>query len=141
MSERIQSYPTTKSRLVALAAIIIGWTFFGARALNENWAPAAIVTAAIVGALLALSKSFNVEARFRTPRNAAEQRLVHRLSILNGAGAIGMLVSVIWLLIGSSDDFILSFIAPLVFFLVSLVLQGTSAVLYRPFLIKDGQSM
>jgi len=139
VSDRIQSYPTVKSRVVALAAIIIGWSFFGARALHKNWAPAAIVIAVIVGGLLALSKSFNVEARFRAPRNPAEEKLVRRLGILNGTGAIGALISVIWLLIGSSDNFIMSFIAPLAVFIGSLVLQGTSAVLYRPFLIEDGQ--
>ena len=119
--------------------MIIGWTFFGARALHESWAPAAMVTALIVGGLLVLSKSFNVEARFRAPRNPAEEKLVRRLGILNGTGAIGALISVIWLLIGSSDNFIMSFIAPLAVFIGSLVLQGTSAVLYRPFLIEDGQ--
>jgi len=139
VSERIQSYPTKKSRVIALAAMIIGWTIFGARALHESWAPAAMVTALIVGGLLVLSKSFNVEARFRAPRNAAEERFVHRLSVLNGAGAIGMLISVIWLLTGSSGDFIMSFIAPLTVFVVSLVLQAASAVLYRPFLIRNGQ--
>lgn len=137
VSDRIQSYPTVKSRVVAFVAIVIGWTFFGARALHENWAPAAIVTGVIVGGLLALSKSFNVEARFRAPRNPEEEQLVHRLSLLNGAGAIGMLISVIWLLVDSSDDFLVSFVAPLAIFVISLVLQGASAALYRPFLIED----
>lgn len=139
MRDRVQSYPTLKSRVVAFAALAIGWTLFGARALHEEWAPAAGTTAVIVGSLLALSRSFNVEVRFRAPRNPAEVRFVHRLSLLNGAGSIGMLASVIWLLIGSSGDFIVSFIAPFTIFMVSLILQGTSTVLYRPFLIRDGE--
>lgn len=139
VSDRVQSYPTVKSRMIALAAIVIGWTFFGARALHENWAPAATVTAVIVGGLLALSKSFNVEARFRAPRNQAEEQLVRRLRLLNGAGAIGTVISVIWLLMGSSDDFVIGFLTPLAIFVISLALQGASALLYRPFLIKNGQ--
>jgi uncharacterized membrane protein (UPF0136 family) len=139
VSEGVQSYPTVKSRVVALTGLIIGWTFFGARALHQNWAPSGGVIAVVVGALLVLSKSFNVEARFRAPRNPSEEKLVHRLRILNGAGAVGMLVSVIWLLINSSDQLIVSFIAPLALFIISLVFQGACAVLYRPFLIKDGE--
>ena len=124
--------------MVAFAGIIIGWTFFGARALHENWAPAASFTVVLVSGLVVLSKSFNVDVRFRAPRDPREEKLVHRLGILNGAGAVGMLISIIWLLIASSDEFIVSFIAPLAIFVISLVLQGVSAVLYRPFLIKGG---
>jgi hypothetical protein len=141
MSDRVQSYPTVKSRLLGFVAIIIAWTFFGARALHESWAPAPTFTLGIVGALLASSKRFNVDARFRAPANPAEEKLVHRLSVLNGMGAIGMAISVIWLLIASSDDLMISFIAPLALFLIASVMQGASAVLYRPFLIKDGQSL
>jgi hypothetical protein len=122
--------------VVAVAALIIGWAFFGARALHASWAPAPTVTLILVGGLLALSRSFNVDVRFRSPRDRREERFVHRLRILNGIGAVGAAIAVIWLLIASSGDLVTSFVLPLTVFCISLVLQGISAVRYRPFLIE-----
>lgn len=48
-----------------------------------------------------------------------------------------MVVSLIWLLAMPAKNFIVGFVVPLCIFVASAALQGTSALLYRPFVIKD----
>jgi hypothetical protein len=131
------SYPTTKSRLFALLCLAVIWVSFGARALRESWAPSPVVTLAVAAGLFALSKNFNVNVHFRAASDGRERRFIHRLSVLKGVGAVGTLISIVWLWAGQSSDIMLSFVVPLFIFLISFGLQAASAVLYRPFVIAD----
>ena len=132
-----QSYPTAMSRVIALVALAVIWIGFGTRALHESWAPSPLVTLAVAAGLFTLSKNFNVNVQFRPPRDPGERQLVDRLRLLNRSGFVGMLVSVVWLCAAWSDNFIADYIVPLCIFVVSASLQGTSAVLYRPFVVRD----
>lgn len=138
-SERVQSYPTLMSRVVALAGLIVIWTSFGARALQKTWAPPPTVTLAVAAGLIALSRNFNVSVRFRAPRDSREGALVRRLRLLKRAGAIGMVVSLVCLLAIPANNFVVGFLVPLCIFVASAALQGTSALLYRPFVVRDAK--
>jgi hypothetical protein len=139
----MQSYPTARSRVVAVVALLLIWTFFGARDLHESWATqegASLVMFAVVAGLLALSRSFNVNVYFRAPANDREKQFVHRLSILKGMGALGIVISMIWLWASPSNDFAVTFVVPLGIFIISFGLEGASAALYRPFIQRDSEA-
>ena len=130
------SYPTIISRICAGAAVCLFWAVVLGRAAHAAFVPALgtkVALAAAVG-LLALSKMSNVTVSVRDPENDTEISLINKLRWFKRIGIISTLIAVTWVVIVRSPENAWEAIASLVVFIVGLLLQLYSTVLYLPFL-------
>ena len=131
--ERPSSYPTTKSRLLAFAGLVIFLAVSVGRGLSEPWAFNPRWALPILIALFVLSRRFNIQVSFRPAANEREQRLVFALKVAQATGLIAMIGSIIWFSLTTAARETSLLPVQLAILVASLLFQAIAAALYRPF--------